>query len=311
MTTPTIATVAKPPRRRTHARRESATGWAFATPVTVVLILLFLAPIVLVVIMSGSKWTLLGGNQGANGVENFEKVLADPMLMDSVWFTLKYTVITTVILMPIALGLALLVQEARRWNNILRTAILIPSALGIASASVLFYALYSPQVGPINQLLASLGLMERNASLLGTPDGALWATVFLVVWRFSGFYMLLTMVGLQAIPQDVYEAARIDGANRWRTFTQVTLPLLKPTIAMTMIMSITGSLLAFDQFYVLTKGGPNNSTMTVVQLIYRYAFETKRDLGMAAALSVLVLVALIVINAVQLKAMGVTDKEDK
>ncbi|GAB3811740.1 sugar ABC transporter permease [Tessaracoccus terricola] len=297
--------------RSAHVRREAATGWAFATPVTVVLAVLFFAPIVLVVIMSGSKWTLLGGNQGLNGVENFSKVLADPMLLDSVWFTLKYTVLTTVILMPIALGLALLVQEARRWNNILRTAILVPSALGIASASVLFYALYSPQVGPINKLLASLGLMDQNSSLLGTPNGALWATVFLVVWRFAGFYMLLTMVGLQGIPQDVYEAARIDGASRWRTFTQVTLPLLKPTIAMTMIMSITGSLLAFDQFYVLTKGGPNNSTMTVVLLIYRYAFETKRDLGMAAALSVLVLVALVVINAIQLKAMGVSDKEDK
>nr|WP_231979548.1 sugar ABC transporter permease [Tessaracoccus coleopterorum] len=117
--------------------------------------------------------------------------------------------------------------------------------------------------------------------------------------------------GAAGHPTDVYEAARIDGASRWRTFTQVTLPLLKPTIAMTMIMSITGSLLAFDQFYVLTKGGPNNSTMTVVQLIYRYAFETKRDLGMAAALSVLVLVALIVINAIQLRAMGVSDKEDR
>lgn len=312
MTTPTMAALAPANRRRsTHARREAASGWAFATPVTVVLAVLFLAPIVLVVIMSGSSWTLLGGNQGLNGTTNFSKVLADPLLLDSVWFTLKYTVITTVILMPIALGLALLVQESKRWNNFLRTAILVPSALGIASASVLFYAIYSPQVGPINKLLAQLGVMDQNTSLLGTPDGALWATVFLVAWRFSGFYMLLTMVGLQAIPTDVYEAARIDGAGRWKTFTQVTLPLLKPTIAMTMIMSITGSLLAFDQFYVLTKGGPNNSTMTVVQLIYRYAFETKRDLGMAAALSVLVLVALIIINAVQLRAMGVSDEEDR
>ncbi|HMR49799.1 MAG TPA: sugar ABC transporter permease [Arachnia sp.] len=311
MTTSPPTAPSRGSRRRSHAQREAATGWAFATPVTVVLLVLFLAPVVLVVIMSGSKWTLLGGNQGLNGVENFSNVLADPMLRGAVWFTLKYTVITTVILMPIALGLALLVQEARRWNNWLRTAILVPSALGIASASVLFYALYSPQVGPINKLLASLGIMDQNASLLGTPDGALWATVFLVVWRFSGFYMLLTMVGLQGIPGEVYEAARIDGASRWQIFVQVTLPLLKPTIAMTMIMSITGSLLAFDQFYVLTKGGPNNSTMTVVLLIYRYAFETKRDLGMAAALSVLVLVALILINALQLKAMGLSDKEDR
>lgn len=311
MTTSSIAAGKRPSRPRTHAQREASTGLAFAAPVTVVLLLLFLAPIVLVVVMSGSQWTLLGGNQGFNGTTNFSKVLADPLLWDSVWFTLTYTVITTVILMPIALGLALLVQESRRWNSWLRTAILVPSALGIASASVLFYALYSPQVGPINKALAALGIMDQNSSLLGTPEGALWATVFLVVWRFSGFYMLLTMVGLQAIPGDVYEAAKIDGAGRWRTFTEVTLPLLKPTIAMTMIMSITGSLLAFDQFYVLTKGGPNNSTMTVVQLIYRYAFETKRDLGMAAALSVLVLVALILINALQLKAMGVSDKEDQ
>lgn len=296
--------------RRTHARRENRTGWLFATPVTLILLVLFIAPVVLVIIMSGSGWKLLGGNQGFNGFENYSRVLADPLLLQSVWFTLKYTVITTVILMPIALGLALLVQESRRWNNVLRTAILVPSALGIASASLLFYALYSPQVGPINAFLGRVGLMDPNTSILGTPDGALWATVFLVVWRFSGFYMLLTMVGLQAIPEDVYEAARIDGANRWRTFTSITLPLLKPTIAMTMIMSITGSLLAFDQFYVLTKGGPNNATMTVVLMIYRYAFETKRDLGMAAALSVLVLVALVVINAVQLRAMGVS-KEDK
>lgn len=312
MTTPVIVDASSHRvRRRTASQREAATGWAFATPVTVVLVLLFLAPIVLVVIMSGSKWTLLGGNQGPNGLENFQRVFADPLLMDSVWFTLTYTVITTVILMPIALGLALLVQESRRWNNVLRTAILVPSALGIASASVLFYALYSPQVGPINRFLGAIGLMDPNVSILGTPEGALWATVFLVAWRFSGFYMLLTMVGLQAIPTDVYEAARIDGASRWRTFTYVTLPLLKPTIAMTMIMSVTGSLLAFDQFYVLTKGGPNNSTMTVVQLIYRYAFETKRDLGMAAALSVLVLVALIVVSAIQLRAMGVSEKEDR
>ncbi|WP_241157674.1 sugar ABC transporter permease [Schaalia sp. ZJ1691] len=261
--------------------------------------------------MSVSKWTLLGGNQGLNGGANFAKVFADPLLVESIWFTLKYTLVTTVILMPIALGLALLVQEARKWNAILRTAILLPSALGIASASLLFYALYSPQVGPLNSFLASLGIMDKNSSILGTPGGALWATVFLVVWRFAGYYMILTMVGLQAIPIEVYEAAVIDGASRWETFRSITLPLLKPTIAMTMIMSITGSLLAFDQFYILTKGGPNNSTLTVVQLIYKYAFETKRDLGMAAALSVLVLVALVIINAVQLRAMGVSDSEKK
>lgn len=297
-------------RRKVQAsssKRINILGWLYAMPTAFFLIFLFAVPIVLVVIMAFSKWTLLGGNNGFAGTSNFEKVFSDPLLAQSTLFTLKYTVLTTLILMPIALILALIVQESRRWNNFLRTAILVPSALGIASASLLFYALYSPQVGPINSWLSKLGFMDQNSSILGTPDGALWATVFLVVWRFSGYYMILTMVGLQAIPTDVYEAAMIDGAGRWKTFCSITLPLLKPTIAMTMIMSITGSLLAFDQFFILTKGGPNNSTLTVVQMIYKYSFETKRDLGMAAALSVLVLVALVVINYVQLRLMNGDD----
>jgi multiple sugar transport system permease protein len=295
--------VVKPPKAYTRA--ENRKGWLYASPTAALLAVLFLAPIVVVVIMACSNWTLLGGAQEGNFPENFISVFKDPLLGDAIWFTLKYTLITTVILMPIALGLALIVQESRRWNGFLRTAILLPSALGIASASLLFYALYSPQIGPINDILEAIGTMDAGSSILGTPGGALWATVILVVWRFAGYYMLLMMVGLQAIPGDVYEAARLDGAGRWKTLMTITLPLLRPTVAMTMIMSVTGSLLAFDQFYILTKGGPNNTTMTIVQLIYRYAFETKKDLGMAAALSVLVLLALVVINAVQLRALRV------
>lgn len=308
---PHTLTAAQERRMRRVKRRENLRAGAYVAPTVVMLVLFFIVPIVLVVIMSVSRWTLLGGNMGTAFPDNFVKVLRDPMLVQSTVFTLKYTVVTTIILMPIALGLALLIQEARRWNAVVRTAILLPAALGIASASLLFYAIYSPQVGPVTDILAALGLAEAGSSVMGTPTGALIATVVLVVWRFAGYYMILTMVGVQAIPTEVYEAAKIDGAGRWRTFTDVTFPLLKPTIAMTTIMSVTGSLLAFDQFFILTKGGPNNSTMTVVQLIYKYAFETKRDLGMAAALSVLVLIALVVVNAIQLRAMGVTDSEEK
>ena len=126
--------------------------------------------------------------------------------------------------------------------------------------------------------------------------------MFLIVWRYAGFYMLLMLVGLQGIPDDVFEAARIDGASRWQTFRHITVPLLRPTFALTIVLCVTGSLLAFDQFYILTKGGPDNSTMTIVQLIYNVAFQGKNDLGIAAALSVIVLLALIVINVVQLRA---------
>lgn len=305
----------RPPVRFTRpaivavARRRALHGWAYAAPTAVLVVGLFLLPVLLVGQMSLSDWPLLSGNQGINAPQNYLDALGHRYFWDSVVFTVKYTVIATVLLIGLGLGLALLVQESSRWSAVLRTSILVPSALGLASASLLFYALYSPQVGPLSPLLQRLGLADGPVTFLGTPDSALWSTVFLVVWRFAGFYMLLLMVGLQGIPHEVIEAARMDGANRWQTFVSVTLPLLRPSLALCTVLCVTGSLLAFDQFYILTKGGPDNSTLTVVQLIYNVAFQGQNDLGVAAALSIVVLVVLVVVNVAQMRAMR-TSQED-
>jgi len=278
-----------------NRRRPKLAGWAYAAPTALFVLIFFVMPIVLVARMSVSDWSLFAGNRGLNAPGNYQKALDDRLLWPAVWFTLKYTVLTTVILLALALGLALLVQESSRWTGLLRTSFLIPSALGLASASLLFYALYSPQSSP----LGFLGI----DSFLGTPTRALWSTVALIVWRFAGFYMLLLLVGLQGISGEVYEAARLDGANRWQTFRYVTLPLLRSSLALCTILCVTGSILAFDQFYILTKGGPDNSTITVVQLVYNMAFQGSNDLGRAAALSILILVALLVVNLVQLRGL--------
>jgi multiple sugar transport system permease protein len=273
-------------------------GWLYVTPTVVAIIALFALPLALVVQMSLSKWPLLTGNQGINFPENFKKAAQNRFFADSLIFTLKYTVLATVLLLALGLGLALLVQESSRWRNLMRASFLVPSALGLASASLLFYVLYSPIAGP----LAS-NMQHHGWSFLGTPNGALWSTLFLIVWRYAGFYMLLMLVGLQGIPGDVYEAARIDGASRWQSFIRVTLPLLRPTLALTTVLCVTGSLLGFEQFYILTKGGPDNSTISVVQLIYIVAFQGKNDLGIAAAISMIALVALVIINVLQLRAL--------
>jgi multiple sugar transport system permease protein len=289
------------PRRRGG---EGLRGWLYAAPTTIFVVLLFFIPLLLVLQMSGSNWPLLGGNQGWNFPENFQKAVDNRFFTDSVLFTLKYTALATILLIALGLGLALLVQESTRWKALMRTAFLVPSALGLASASLLFYVLYSPYAGPFADLMKSLGI-----TFLGTPDGALWSTLFLIVWRYAGFYMLLMLVGLQAIPEDVYEAARIDGASRGQIFRGITLPLLRPTLALTTILCVTGSLLAFEQFYILTKGGPDNSTITVVQLIYSVAFQGPNNLGVAGALSVIVLIALVVINIFQLRAFRPSDEK--
>jgi multiple sugar transport system permease protein len=303
-----LTTTAPPPApgaaARIRRRRARLEGWLYATPTALFVLLLFVVPLLLVLRMSASRWPLLTGDQGVNFPDNYTKALDNRFFTDSVIFTLKYTVLTTVLLIALGLGLALLVQESTRWKGLLRASILIPSALGLASASLLFYVLYSPFAGPLAPVMERLDI-----TFLGSPNAALFSTVFLIVWRFAGFYMLLMLVGLQGIPGDVYEAARIDGASRFQIFRSITLPLLRPTLALTTVLCVTGSLLAFEQFYILTKGGPDNSTITVVQLVYNVAFQGQNDLGVAAALSVMILAALVIVNAAQLRAFRRPDDE--
>ena len=168
---------------RSKAKAEATRrGLLYALPDWLMIIMLFFVPIVLLVIMAGSRWSLMGGNRGWNFPENFVKVFENKLLGQSVLFTLEYTVIVTIFLLVLGLGLALIVQESTKWNNMLRTCFLLPSATGLASASLLFYALYSPQVGPVTKILSFFGLMDEGGSVLATGQSALWATIIVIVW---------------------------------------------------------------------------------------------------------------------------------
>jgi multiple sugar transport system permease protein len=287
-------------RRLSHWRIRSLSGIGFAAPTAVMVAVFFLLPLVLVFWMSMNDWTLLG-TPSFNFPDQYSKVPDDQLLGDAVLFTLKYTVITTVALSAVAMGLALLVQGIRPGTSFLRTAYFLPGAVGFAAAALLFYSFYSDG-GPLDDLLMTLGIVDKPVGWLSTPGHALFSTITMVIWRFAGFNMLILLTGLQAIPNDVYEAARIDGANRWQTFRHITLPLMRSTIALMLVLSITGSLLAFDQFFILTRGGPDGSTVSIVMVIYREAF-TKFNLGYAAAISVLLLAGLVILNALQLRVL--------
>ena len=297
-----IATTRMPGWRRTRRR----IGMLYALPTAIYVAVFFVVPLLLVVRMSAGNWTLLGGDRGLNFPKNFTAIGSNTLFWPAVAFTIEYTVIVTILLIGLGLGLALLVQESGRWSGFLRTSFLLPAAIGLATASLLFWGFYSPTIGPISPPLEKLGLIHEPIQFLGTSLSALLSTVFLIVWKYAGFYMLILLVGLQAIPSEVYEAAAIDGATRWQTLRRVTLPLLRPSLALALILCITGSLLAFDQFYILTKGAPDNTTVTVVQLIYREAFQ-RQNLGTAAALSIIVLAVLLVINAVQFRGLRSAD----
>jgi multiple sugar transport system permease protein len=303
----TFSSEAKAPRpnwRPSWGQSRRIQGVLYVLPTVFIVLVFFILPILLVAQMSGSDWPLLRGDSGINFPDNYAAIERNRLLPGAIIFTITYTLVVSVMLIGLGLGLAIIVQESGRWTGILRTAFLLPLALGLASASLLAWGLYSPAIGPINPILEMTGLIDRPLSFFGTTFAALMSTSLLVVWKFAGLYMLILLVGLQAIPDEVLEAAAIDGASRWQTFRRITLPLLRPALALSLILAITGSFLAFDQFFILTKGGPDNTTVTVVQLIYQEAFQ-RVNLGTAAALSIVVLVALLVINTVQFKGLRV------
>jgi multiple sugar transport system permease protein len=288
-------------------RRHQLWGLAYALPTIAFVAVFFLTPLALVARMSVSSWSLLSGYKALNFPRNFDTIWNSQLFWPAVVFTIEYTVLVTILLIGLGLVMALLVQEAGRWVSALRTIFLLPVAVGLASASLLFWGFYSPSIGPISPILETVGLIDQPVSFLETPTSALISTTFLIVWKFAGLYMLILLVGLQGIPDDVFEASALDGASRGQTFRYITLPLLRPSLALALILCVTGSLLAFDQFYILTKGGPDNTTVTVVQLIYREAFQ-RQNLGAAAAISVIVLFALLVLNAVQFRLLRDPEK---
>ena len=285
-------------RRSNRRTRSIWVGWIFVLPAVVVLLFFFVIPLGYSVFMSTKDWPLLGPSHPTNFPDNYTQISENELFIQSLYFTIKYTVIISFILILLSLGLALLVQEGKqRANGVLRTIYFLPVVTGLSTAALLFLGFLNPTVGPMTYIFNRLGM---NPDWLGTPNFALTSTVLMMTWRFAGFYMVIMLSGLQAIPRDIYEAAAVDGASRLKTFRLITLPLMKSTLSLCLILILTGGMVAFEQFYVLTAGGPDNSTVTIVMAIFRQAF-IQYEMGAAAAMSVVLLIALFLMNVLQLR----------
>jgi len=289
-------------RRNSRRTRRGLVGLLWSAPALLLVAVFFIAPVALMVVMSLFQWPLLGDPRFI-GLDNYQRALTDPGFVQPVTFTVLYTVLIVPALFLVGLGLAHLVRGERRGTGLFRTLFFIPVVIGFASASYLWLWLADSRVGPLPALLRTLGLGEFRTPWASSATGALVVVCLMILWKVAGYTMLLFMMGLQAIPAEVMEAARVDGAGVWRTFGSITLPLLRRTIALVFVLTTAGSLLAFDQFYIMTRGGPANGTITVVYAIYRESF-IRFQLGYGAALSVLLALVLIGISAVQLKIVG-------
>jgi multiple sugar transport system permease protein len=178
----------------------------------------------------------------------------------------------------------------------------MPVVVGFASASLLWAWLLNVDSGLFSPAAQQLGLTEKKFNLIATFNPAFWSIIVMVVWKVAGFTMVILMTGLQSIPTELQEAAKIDGANAWQRFRAITLPLMRRTVALALILSVAGSILAFDQFYILLRGGPRNSTITAVYWIFNQSFVSFK-LGYGAALSMVLLVILVVLSLIQLRLL--------
>lgn len=285
-------------RSRTLTQRRRMTGLLLVAPPVLFVMVFFLAPLALMVFMSFNNWPLLGQHRWI-GLDNYAKIVGDATFRSALLFTLKYTLVLTPVVFFVGLGLAFLVKNPRRGVGFFRTVYFVPVVLGFASAAYLAVFLFNPQVGTIGKVLTDLHITRSPPEWLSAPGIALVAVALMVTWKTVGFTMLLLMTGLQSIPQDITEAAQVDGSGRFNTLLHITLPLLRKTIALSLILSVVGSMLAFDQFFIMTGGGPQNQTITVVYKIYNTSFVSF-DLGYGSAMSVVLMVILMIISGIQL-----------
>lgn len=294
----TVPLIGRPRRPTRRAKRRARTGMLLVAPAALLLLIFFAIPLIQVVWMSFFDWPLLG-KPAWNGGENYIQMFDEPGFVYSLGFSGVYTLIMVPLLLIIGLGLASLLKNKRPGVGFFRTLFFAPVVVGGAATAYLFIYLVNPRVGLFNRMLQDLGLMGDSLVWLGDPGLALGVVIVMTVWKSAGFGMLLLLTGMQSIPAELTEAARIDRATPWQTFRHITLPLLRRQLALVIVLNAISSILVFEQFKLLTGGGPNGKTTPIVMEILNVSFS-RYELGMGAAMSILLMVVVGAISAIQL-----------
>jgi multiple sugar transport system permease protein len=278
--------------------RSRWTGILYLAPITLFVAVFTAFPLSQMVWMSFHNWSLIEPPKWV-GLANFVKLYNDRQFWTSLQFTLKYTLYITPILMVGGYLIALLVARNTPLRRLTRTIVFVPVVIGLAVSSLLWYWLFSYDFGLVNRLLVDLRVVSRPVIWFGEDaDRALWAVIASIVWKVLGFGMLLFVAAIQAIPDDFIEAARVDGATYWQGVRTIVLPLTYKTILLVTLVSVIGSLLAFDQFFLMTAGQPFNRTASSVFWIYLNSFPYLK-LGYGAALSLVLAVIVLALTIVQ------------
>ena len=288
--------------------KQHAAGWIYLAPATILIAVMSFYPIIQAIITSLKTGSSANMKWAEPIFYNYTRMFQDKLFLRSVGNTFLYLLIEVPIMLILAILLAqLLNNKDLKFKGLFRTCVFLPCATSLVSYSLIFKSLFATQ-GLMNSILMNLGIIHENINFLGNSGSAKSIIIIALIWRWTGYNMVFFLAGLQNIEYSVYEAAKIDGANGWKTFWKITVPLLKPTIVMTVIMSINGTLQLFDESVNLTKGGPANSTITMSHYIYNNSFgQGVANFGYASAMSFFVFILVAVLAAINMK---VGDKRD-
>jgi raffinose/stachyose/melibiose transport system permease protein len=275
--------------------------WAWVLPAVVLLLVFVYYPVVENVRLSFFSWDAFSPDPEFVGLENYRTAADDPVFWRALVNNTAYAVVSLAFQVGGSLVLAAVLEEfvGRRLRGVLRTIYFVPAAMSITVVGILFSFLYNPQFGLVNRALAAVGLDGLQAAWLGQESTAIWSVIAMSQWQSIGYSAVLFVVAMQRIPREYYEAARIDGAGRIRSFTTITVPMVREMTTLLVILTMSGAFLVFNEVMVMTAGGPNNSSQVLGTWLYRQAFF-QDDMGYAATVATVIFVVTFAIAAVQI-----------
>lgn len=285
--------------RLTLNKKQNLVGWAFLMPAVLLICWMSFYPMIQALILSFQSG--VGMKTRFTGLTNYLRILKDPTFKQTLSNTFIYLIVQVPVMLVLALILASLLNvRDLKFKGLFRTLIFLPCATSLVSYSLIFRSLFAND-GFINTFLLNTGIITNRIGWFANANLARMIIIIALIWRWTGYNMVFYLAGLQNIEYSVYEAARIDGANGLQTFFGITVPLLKPMILLTAIMSTNGTLQLFDESLNLTNGGPGRSTMTMSHYIYQTSFVKNPNFGYAAAMSFVILVLVAILAFIQMK----------
>jgi lactose/L-arabinose transport system permease protein len=279
------------------ARKEQVSGWLFVMPALVLLGIFMIYPIL------WSLWMSFQVGRGMSfsfgGFANIIRLTQDPVFLRALTNTLVFLAIQVPIMLVLALLFASALNDSKLWGrSFFRTAIFLPCVTSLVAYSVIFKSMFAGD-GIINQVLLGLHIVSEPIAWLADPFWAKFVVVSAITWRWTGYNMIFYLAAMQNIDRSIYEAARIDGVPTWARFWYITVPMLKPVILFTAVISTIGTLQLFDEPNLLTQGGPSDSTLTLSMYIYNLSFRFMPSFGYAATVSYVIVVLVAILSYIQ------------